>query len=97
MPPDFSFEAQRQKAFSFFRGKLLHRYAPFVKKSLNEIFLYFFFAAFFATFFLGAAFFTAFFATFFLGAAFFAAFFATFFFVLLSLLLPLGEASFIKI
>jgi len=64
MPPDFSFEAQRQKAFSFFRGKLLHRYAPFVKKSLNEIF-------FISSLLLSSS-------------------------VLLSLLLPLGEASFIK-
>ncbi|HPK22138.1 MAG TPA: hypothetical protein PK842_05050 [Smithella sp.] len=97
MPPDFSFEAQRQKAFSFFRGKLLHRYAPFVKKSLNEIF-------FISSLLLSLPLFSWELLSLQLSLPLFSweplslpLSLLLFSSVLLSLLLPLGEASFIKI
>jgi len=89
MPPDFSFETQRQKAFSFFRGKLPHRYAPFVKKNLNEIILIsslLLSLPLFSWELLSLPLFSWELLSLLLSSS-----------VLLSLLLPLGEASFIKI
>jgi len=93
MPPDFSFETQRQKAFSFFRGKLPHRYAPFVKKNLNEIILI-------SSLLLSLPLFSWELLSLLLSLPLFSWELLSLLLsssVLLSLLLPLGEASFIKI